>query len=138
MNKSKTTKKIRRTKSTSPRISEGVVPPKVESKYPEPSQKVREAFLIIEGFGDMDIARLCGVGVQDLGIIDPMDGWANGIEDLTKRLRKALFDSEGKVQKRFISPGLELEKHISTGEVPLMLTSICMMAGILAFVEFTD
>jgi hypothetical protein len=138
MNKSKTTKKIRRTKSTSPRISEKVVPPKVESKYPEPSQKVREAFLIIEGFGPLDIARLCGVGVQDLGIIDPMDGWANGLQDLHERFKKTLFDAEGKVQKRFIAPALELEKHVSTGEVPLMLTSICMMAGVLAFVEFTD
>jgi hypothetical protein len=134
---SKTTKKIRRnTKSTNLKTSkQDSPPPKVEPQYPEPSQKVRDAFLVIEGFGVTDINRLCGVGVQDLGIIDPMDGWANGPEDLHRRFKRVLFDEDGKVQKRFIAPALELEGNLSTSEVPLMLTSICMMAGVIAFME---
>ena len=133
---SKTTKKIRATKSTSPKTK----PDKAEVvamvvNYPEPTSGTREAFRVIEGFGDMDIVRSCAVGIQDLGIIDVIDGWGRGIEDVNKRCREVLFDKEGKVQKRFIKPSNELTRHVSTSEIPVMIASICMMAGVLAFIE---
>ena len=133
---SKTTKKIRRTKSTSQKTDASkaeVVAMLVN--YPDPHHNTLEAFKVIEGFTDMDIIRTCAVGIQDLGIIDVIDGWANGIEDVASRCKKVLFDNEGKVQKRYIRPSNELTKFISTSEVPVMIASICMMAGVLAFIE---
>lgn len=136
-NQPKTTKKIRRTKSTNPSIpsTTEIKRAEKEKEYPPITPQVQEAFDNIEMMGEMEIVRLCGVGVQDLGIIDPIDGWAWGIKDLYKRLKLSLFDNEGKVQKRYIAPALAMEKNTSTHEVPTMMTSICMMAGVIAFME---
>ena len=136
-NTPKTTKKIRRTKSINPSIPEPTEIKKAEKlpEFPAHTLKTQEAFSVIQDMGKLDIIRLCGVGVQDLGIIDPIDGWAYGVDDLYKRFTKVLFDEDRKVNKRFIAPALALEKNISTSEVPTMMTSLCMMAGVIAFAE---
>ena len=136
-NTSKTTKKIRRTKSINPSIPEATETSKIERipEYPKPSRKVNEVFSVLEGFGKIDIIRLCGVGIQDLGIIDPIDGWANGVDDLYNRCSKVLFDEHGKVRKKWIQPCLSLEKNHATSTPPTMLSSLCMMVGVTVFVD---
>lgn len=133
---SKTTKKIRRTKSIDQKTdtSKAEVVAMIVN-YPEPTSGTKEAFRVIEGFGVMDIVRSCAVGVQDLGIIDVIDGWGRGVEDVHKKFSKVLFDKDKKVQKRYIQAANELTRHISTAEIPVMIASICMMAGVLAFIE---
>ena len=133
----KTTNKIRRTKSTVPSIPDGATIEKIEKipEYPQLTKKVARVFRIIEEFPKMDIIRHCGVGIQDLGIIDPIDGWANGVDDLYERCASILFDKNKKMHKRFIAPALALEKNHSTSEELTMIQSLCMMAGVMAFVE---
>ena len=136
MNKT-TQKKIRRTKSTGPSIPDAETIEKIEKipEYPQLTKKVARVFRIIEEFPKMDIIRHCGVGIQDLGIIDPIDGWANGVDDLYERCASILFDKNKKIHKRFIAPALALEKNRSTSEELTMLQALCMMAGVMAFVE---
>ncbi len=133
----KTTKKIRHTKSTPLSIPKGEEIEQIEKipEYPLLNKKVAGVFRLIEDLPRIDLIRHCGVGIQDLGIIDPIDGWANGIEDLYDRCAAIFFDKNKKVHKRFIAPALELEKNHSTNEDLTMLQSLCMMAGVLAFVE---
>tara|TARA_Y100001973_G_scaffold33073_1_gene49782 strand:- start:6609 stop:7025 length:417 start_codon:yes stop_codon:yes gene_type:complete len=136
MNKT-TQKKIRRTKSTAPSIPSAEKIAEIEKipEYPQLTRKVAKVFGIIEELPKIDLMRHCAVGVQDLGIIDPIDGWANGINDLHERFSSVLFDENKKVKKEFIAPALALEKNYSTSEDLTMLQAICMMAGVMAFME---
>ena len=136
MNKT-TQKKIRRTKSISPSIPEAEKIEEIEKipEYPQLTKKLARVFGIIEELPKVDLIRNCGVGIQDLGIIDPIEGWANGLNDLYDRCSSVLFDEDKKVHKRFIAPGIELEKNHSTSEEYTMLQAICMMAGVIAFME---
>ena len=113
------------TKSTSPS----------KPKYPSPTPEFEKACVILMGFGKRDIVRQCGQGVMGLGVLDPIDGWANGFDDCYSRFEKALF-KDGKIHPRYIKAAMSMtDAGVSSAQPTTIALAICMMAGVVAFME---